>query len=65
MFDPNLGSTKYTNLEVEDIEIPSIFLGEIERNFKTQLIVDYIRNNESKEFDNLLESIRKERAKDN
>nr|DAS39572.1 MAG TPA: hypothetical protein [Caudoviricetes sp.] len=32
--DPTLGSTKYTNLVVEDIEIVSTYLKEIEENFK-------------------------------
>jgi len=64
-FDENLGSTKYTNLEIEDIEIPSVFLDEIRQNFKTQLIIDYIRNNKSEEFDKFLSELQKQREETN
>ena len=41
--DPSLGFTKYTNLAMEDINAPSVFLEEVKSIFKTQLIVDHLR----------------------
>ena len=52
--DPTLGSTKYTNLVVEDIEIVSTYLKEIEENFKVQLLVDLIRTGKYNGIDDVL-----------
>jgi hypothetical protein len=52
--DPTLGSTKYTNLVVEDIEIASTYLKEIEENFKVQLLVDLIRTGKYEGLNDIL-----------
>ena len=52
--DPTLGSTKYTNLVVEDIEIASTYLKEIEENFKVQLLVDLIRTGKYERLNDVL-----------
>ena len=36
--------SKYTTLDVEDIETPSLFYDEVKQKFLTQLVVDYVRN---------------------
>lgn len=41
--DPSLGFTQYTNLAMEDINAPSVFLEEVKSIFKTQLIIDHLR----------------------
>ena len=42
-YDSTLSTTKYTNLNVEDIEVPSLFLQQIKDLFKVQLVIDSIR----------------------
>jgi hypothetical protein len=64
-FDPTLKCTKYTNLNVEDIKIPSLFLDEIEQKFKTQLVVDMIRSNQPKGFTDFLTDLQNDRKKTN
>lgn len=64
-FDPTLKCTKYTNLNVEDVEIPSLFLDEIEHQFKRQLVVDMIRSNTPKGFSSFLTELQNERKKTN
>lgn len=64
-FDNTLNCSKYTNLNVEDIEIPSLFLKEIKYNFKRQLVVDLIRNNNPKGFTKFLTELQNERQKTN
>lgn len=60
-----LSGSKYSNLNVEDIEIPSLYLHEQNRMFKTQLVVNYIMSNQVKEFDKIRNEINKEREKNN
>ena len=48
---PDLKATQYTNLNVDDIEAKSVFLPIVERNFKTQLLVNYIQSNGLSMFD--------------
>lgn len=64
-FDPTLKCTKYTNLNVEDIKLPSLFLEEIEDQFKKQLLVDIIRSNTPKGFATFLTDLQNERKKTN
>lgn len=64
-FDPTLKCTKYTNLNVEDIKIPSLFLDEIEREFKRCLVVDMIRSNTPKGFATFLTQLQNDRKKEN
>lgn len=64
-FDPTLKCTKYTNLNVEDIKIPSLFLDEIEYCFKRQLVVDMIRSRTPKGFSTFLTDLQNERNKNN
>ena len=64
-FDPTLKCTKYTNLNIEDIEVPSLFLKEIEQNFRRQLVVDMIRSNTPKGFSSFLTELQNERLKTN
>lgn len=64
-FDHTLNCSKYTNLNIEDIEIPSLFLNEIEHNFKRQLVVDLIRNENPKGFTKFLTELQTERQKTN
>ena len=64
-FDPTLKCTKYTNLNVEDIKIPSLFLDEIEREFKHCLVVDIIRSNTPKGFATFLTQLQNDRKKEN
>lgn len=64
-FDPTLKCTKYTNLNVEDINIPSLFLDEIKDQFRRQLVVDMIRSNTPKGFSSFLTKLQNERKKNN
>jgi hypothetical protein len=64
-FDPTLKCTKYTNLNVEDINIPSLFLDEIEKQFKKQLVVDMIRSGKPKGFTTFLTDLQNDRKKTN
>lgn len=64
-FDPTLKCTKYTNLNVEDIKIPSLFLDELEDRFRRQLVVDMIRSNTPKGFSSFLTKLQNERNKNN
>jgi hypothetical protein len=52
-------------LNVEDIQIPSLFLDEIEQKFKTQLVVDMIRSNQPKGFTDFLTDLQNDRKKNN
>ena len=64
-FDPTLKCTKYTNLNIEDIKIPSLFLDEIRDQFKKQLLVDIIRSNTPKGFTTFLTNLQNERKNTN
>lgn len=63
--DPNLFSSHYTNLNVEDIEVSSIFLKQIEGQFRTQLIIDYIRSNNPNEFKSFIKELQEGRDRKN
>uniref|UniRef100_A0AAU8B7Q2 Uncharacterized protein n=1 Tax=Dulem virus 42 TaxID=3145760 RepID=A0AAU8B7Q2_9CAUD len=58
--DPNLASSRYTVLNVEDIEIPSFNINEIELEFSKQLVIDRIRSSNHVWFDSLIEKVNKE-----
>ena len=65
-FDPTLKGNKYTVCNVEDVEIPSVHLEAIFQNFKTQLVVDYLRHKRPEFFEKYVEqeiSSRKEENK--
>ena len=64
-FDETLKCTKYTNLNVEDSVVPSLFLDEIEREFRHQLVVDMIRNDMLEEFKDFLTELQNDRKKTN
>ena len=53
--DPELASHHYTKCEVEDIEVPAAHLDVVESTFRTQLLVDYVRNNKIDKFDQYVE----------
>lgn len=63
--DPELASHHYTKCEVEDIEVPSAHLDVVESTFRTQLLVDYVRNNKIDKFDQYVEEKIAEREKQN
>lgn len=63
--DPELASQHYTVCEVEDIEVPSAHLDVVESIFRTQLLVDYVRNNEIPEFEEYVDKKIKEREQQN
>lgn len=52
--DPTLKSTHYTICNVEDVEVESLYLDTIEKQFKTQLVVNYIRSYEVPEFEKIV-----------
>lgn len=60
-----LSGSKYTNLNVEDVEVPSLFLHEQRQMFKTALVVGIIRNEANSKFDSIFNDINKNRAKEN
>lgn len=64
-FDPTLKCSKYTNLNVEDIKIPSLFLDEIEYEFKRSLLIDLIRNDNPKGFSTFFTQLQNEQKKTN
>lgn len=55
---PELRSTKYTNLNVEDLMAKSMFLKDIEELFRKQLVVDYIRIGTQKQREDFVKKIR-------
>ena len=57
--DPSLGFTQYTNLAMEDINAPSVFLEEVKQIFKTQLIVDHLRTIDKMYIDRVKKYIQK------
>ena len=66
-FDPTLRCSKYTNLNIEDIKIPSLFLDEIEDQFKRQLVVDRIRSHDKspKGFNSFFTELQNQRKETN
>lgn len=62
-FDPTLKSSKYTVLNVEDVEVQSLFLKEIESEFRKQILVDMIRSSKIESFDEFLKKFNEKRLK--
>lgn len=53
-------NSKYTILDVEDVEAKSVFLEQTKRLFSTQLLVDYIMNKKPESFDKFVEQVSNE-----
>ena len=48
-----LERSEYTNLNIDDLEIPSVFLDVAENRFKAQILVDIFRRRRSDAFNKL------------